>query len=240
MAHDAENSEPRILVVDDEQVLTELLAASLRHQGWEVRTAFNGFQAIDEASRFDPDVVVLDIQMPGLDGHETLRRLRARDSRLPVLFLTARDAVADRVEGLQAGADDYVTKPFDLDEVIARIAALLRRTGMEQGTAPTADVLEVGDLKLDTGSHEVSRAGEPVTLTNTEYELLRYLMENAGVVVSKAQILDTVWGYDFGGNANVVELYVSYLRKKIEGSRPPMIHTLRGAGYILKPAAVTE
>ena len=228
-----DGSPAHILVVDDEEVLAELLAAALRHRGWEVRTASDGWQALDVARDFDPDVVVLDIQMPGLDGMETLERLRKTAPRLPVLFLTARDAVADRVAGLRAGADDYVTKPFDLDEVIARIDALLRRSGMSSLTAP--HVITVGDLQLDEDSHDVSRAGEAITLTNTEFELLRYLMENPNTVLSKSQILDRVWSYDFGGQVNVVELYVSYLRKKIEAGRTPMIHTIRGAGYILRP-----
>lgn len=223
----------RILVVDDEAVLADLLGAALRHQGWEIRTASNGWEALDAADEFDPDLVVLDIQMPGLDGMETLDRLRKRDPYLPVLFLTARDAVADRVAGLRAGADDYVTKPFDLDEVTARIDALLRRAGMASKAA--SHVLVVGDLVLDEDSHDVSRGGEPIALTNTEFELLRYLMENPNVVLSKARILDRVWSYDFGGQANVVELYISYLRKKLEAGRAPMIRTVRGAGYMLRP-----
>ncbi|MBF0943794.1 MAG: response regulator transcription factor [Actinomyces sp.] len=225
----------RVLVVDDESVLAELLGSALRHQGWETQTAANGWEALDKADTFDPDVVVLDIQMPGLDGMETLERLRKRKPHLPVLFLTARDAVADRVAGLRAGADDYVTKPFDLDEVTARIDALLRRSGMALVTAER--VLTVGDLTLDEDSHDVARGGEAITLTNTEFELLRYFMENPNVVLSKSQILDRVWSYDFGGQANIVELYISYLRKKIDAGREPMIHTVRGAGYILRPAS---
>ena len=225
----------RILVVDDESVLAELLGSALRHQGWETKTAANGWEALDKADTFDPDVVVLDIQMPGLDGMETLERLRKRKPHLPVLFLTARDAVADRVAGLRAGADDYVTKPFDLDEVTARIDALLRRSGMASISAER--VLTVGDLTLDEDSHDVARGGEAVTLTNAEFELLRYFMENPNVVLSKSQILDRVWSYDFGGQANIVELYISYLRKKIDAGRDPMIHTVRGAGYILRPAS---
>ncbi|WP_022867303.1 response regulator transcription factor [Schaalia vaccimaxillae] len=229
----ADGTPARILVVDDEAVLAELLAASLRHQGWDTKTAGNGWEGLDLADDFDPDIVVLDIQMPGLDGMETLSRLRKKNPHLPVLFLTARDAVADRVAGLRAGADDYVTKPFDLDEVTARIDALLRRSGMASATV--SHVLTVGDLVLDEDSHDVTRDGEPVSLTNTEFELLRYLMENPNVVLSKSQILDRVWSYDFGGQANVVELYISYLRKKLETDRTPMIHTVRGAGYILRP-----
>lgn len=226
---------PRILVVDDESVLADLLAAALRHQGWDTATAGNGWEALDQADTFDPDVIVLDIQMPGLDGMETLERLRKKRPHLPVLFLTARDAVADRVAGLRAGADDYVTKPFDLDEVTARIDALLRRAGMMSSTV--SNVLVVGDLELNEDSHEVRRAGTEITVTNTEFELLRYLMENPNVVLSKSQILDRVWSYDFGGQANVVELYISYLRKKVDALGEPMIHTVRGAGYMLRPAS---
>lgn len=231
----ADGSPARILIVDDEKSLADLLAQALAYQGWTVATAHNGFQAIEKAREYAPDVVILDIQMPGLDGMETLARLRATNTHLPVLFLTARDAVEDRIAGLRAGADDYVTKPFDLNEVAARIDALLRRSGMNAST-PTAE-LTVGNLVLNENTHEVTRAAQPVTLTNTEYELLRYLMENAGIVLSKSQILDRVWSYDFGGESNVVELYISYLRKKIDKDHPPMIHTVRGAGYILKPAA---
>lgn len=229
-----DGSPAHILVVDDEKSLADLLAQALTYQGWTVKTAHNGWEALDAARTFTPDAVVLDIQMPGLDGLETLSRLRASTPHLPVLFLTARDAVEDRVTGLRAGADDYVTKPFDLNEVAARIDALLRRSGMST-TAPNAE-LTVGDLTLNENTYEVTRAGTLIPLTNTEFELLRYLMENAGIVLSKSQILDRVWAYDFGGASNVVELYISYLRKKIDKDRAPMIHTVRGAGYILKPA----
>jgi two-component system OmpR family response regulator len=186
------------------------------------------------ARDFSPDVVLLDVMLPDIDGLEVLRRLRANDPDVPVLFLTARDAVEDRIAGITAGGDDYVTKPFSLEEVVARLRGLVRRrgTGMLGGDA----VLTVGDLTLDEDSHEVSRGGDPVELTATEFELLRYLMRNPRRVLSKAQILDRVWNYDFGGQANIVELYVSYLRKKIDAGRTPMIHTLRGAGYVLRPA----
>jgi two-component system OmpR family response regulator len=173
--------------------------------------------------------------LPDLDGLEVLRRLRGHTPDVPVLFLTARDAVEDRIAGLTAGGDDYVTKPFSLEEVVARLRGLLRRAGLAAAARDDA-VLTVGDLTLDEDSHEVRRAGQLVTLTATEFELLRYLMRNPRRVLSKAQILDRVWNYDFGGQANVVELYISYLRKKIDAGRPPMIHTLRGAGYVLKPA----
>ena len=223
---------PRVLVVDDEAMLADLLAQALRHEGWETDTAKDGLDALAKADSFHPDVVILDVQMPRMDGLETLERLRARDPELPVLFLTARDAVADRVHGLRAGADDYVTKPFDLDEVAARVEGLLRRAGRARTAAPT--LLTVADLTLDVESHDVKRGGEDVTLTNTEFELLRYLMENVGIVLSKQKILDAVWSHDFGGQVNVVELYISYLRKKIDAGRPALIRTVRGAGYIMR------
>jgi two-component system, OmpR family, response regulator len=224
----------RVLVVDDEATLTDLLSMALRYEGWQVRSAGNGMTAVRVAREFEPDAVVLDIMLPDLDGLEVLRRLRGVRPDVPVLFLTARDAVEDRVAGLTAGGDDYVTKPFSLEEVVARLRALMRRAGV--GTTRDDAVLVVGDLSLDEDSHEVRRAGDLVSLTATEFELLRYLMRNPRRVLSKAQILDRVWNYDFGGQANVVELYISYLRKKIDFGRPPMIHTLRGAGYVLKPA----
>ena len=226
------NCTPRVLVVDDEAMLADLLSRARRHAGWETATASDGLDALAKAASFRPDVVILDVQMPRMDGLETLERLRAHDPHMPVLFLTARDAVADRVSGLRAGADDYVTKPFDLDEVAARVQALLRRSGRAQQTRST--VLTVADLTLNVESHDVSRDGENITLTNTEFELLRFLMENVGIVLSKQRILDAVWSYDFGGQVNVVELYISYLRKKIDSGRPALIRTVRGAGYIMR------
>jgi two-component system, OmpR family, response regulator len=224
----------RVLVVDDEPTLTELLSMALRYEGWEVRAAGDGAAAVRAAREFRPDAVVLDVMLPDFDGLEVLRRLRAEQTDVPVLFLTARDAVEDRIAGLTAGGDDYVTKPFSLEEVVARLRGLLRRAGM---TAARSDaLLAVGDLTMDEDSREVRRAGEPITLTATEFELLRYLMRNPKRVLSKAQILDRVWNYDFGGQANVVELYISYLRKKIDAGREPMIQTMRGAGYVLRPA----
>ncbi|MTK04106.1 response regulator transcription factor [Micromonospora sp. CP22] len=229
------NGEPvRVLVVDDEPTLTDLLSMALRYEGWQVRTAGDGMAAVRVARQFRPDAVVLDVMLPDLDGFQVLRRLRADNETVPVLFLTARDAVEDRVAGLTVGGDDYVTKPFSLEEVIARLRALLRRSGFT--VARPDAVLTVGDLTLDEDSHEVRRDGRLINLTATEFELLRYLMRNPRRVLSKAQILDRVWNYDFGGQANVVELYISYLRKKIDAGRQPMIHTLRGAGYLLKPA----
>ena len=216
MVTQANDGVPRVLVVDDEAMLADLLAQALRHEGWETATAKDGLDALAKASNFHPDIVILDVQMPRMDGLETLERLRARDPELPVLFLTARDAVADRVRGLRAGADDYVSKPFDLDEVAARVEALLRRAGRTQQTVSA--VLKVADLTLDVDSHDVRRGGEEIALTNTEFELL----------------LDAVWSYDFGGQVNVVELYISYLRKKIDADRPALIRTVRGAGYILR------
>jgi len=224
----------RILVVDDEATLTELLSMALRLEGWEVHPAGDGFSAIRTGRNVQPDAVVLDVMLPDMDGLEVLRRLRAHTPEVPVLFLTAKDALEDRIAGLTAGGDDYVTKPFSLEEVVARLRGLLRRTNQVARTDDT--LLTVGDLTLDEDSHEVRRGGELIALTATEYELLRFLMRNPRRVLSKAQILDRVWNYDFGGQANVVELYISYLRKKIDAGRAPMIHTLRGAGYVLKPA----
>ncbi|MGS2617369.1 response regulator transcription factor [Micromonospora sp. LZ34] len=225
----------RVLVVDDEPTLADLLAMALRYEGWQVRTAGDGTAALSAARQLQPDAVILDVMLPDQDGFQVLRRLREHAPTVPVLFLTARDAVQDRVAGLTVGGDDYVTKPFSLEEVIARLRGLLRRSGLAVAAREEA-VLTVGDLSLDEDSHEVRRAGESITLTATEFELLRYLMRNPRRVLSKAQILDRVWHYDFGGQANVVELYISYLRKKIDAGREPMIHTLRGAGYVLKPA----
>jgi two-component system, OmpR family, response regulator len=223
----------RVLVVDDEPNLSELLSMALRYEGWDVRVAANGSQAVRTAKAFRPDAVVLDMMLPDFDGMTVLRRMRNDNPAIPVLFLTAKDAVEDRVAGLTAGGDDYVTKPFSLEEVVARLRALMRRTTI---SAPeTESTLVVGDLTLDEDSHEVTRAGEAVHLTATEFELLRFLMRNPKRVLSKAQILDRVWNYDFGGQANVVELYISYLRKKVDAGKEPMIHTMRGAGYVLRP-----
>jgi two-component system, OmpR family, response regulator len=224
----------RVLVVDDEPTLADLLAMALRYEGWDVRSAADGLGAVRTARDFRPDAVVLDMMLPDIDGLEVLRRLRGETPGVPVLFLTAKDSVEDRIAGLTAGGDDYVTKPFSLEEVVARLRGLMRRTG--RAPVRTQPQLVVGDLSLDEDSHEVRRGGDQVTLTATEFELLRYLMRNPRRVLSKSQILDRVWNYDFGGQANVVELYISYLRKKIDAGRSPMIHTMRGAGYVLKPA----
>ncbi|MEE4596357.1 response regulator transcription factor [Streptomyces sp. DSM 41524] len=228
-----DGSPVRVLVVDDESALADLLSMALRYEGWEVRTAGDGAEAIRITRELRPDAVVLDIMLPDMDGLAVLGRLRRELPDVPVLFLTARDAVEDRIAGLTAGGDDYVTKPFSLEEVVARLRGLLRRSGA--AAARSDSVLAVGDLILDEDSHEVSRGGQEIHLTATEFELLRYLMRNPRRVLSKAQILDRVWSYDFGGQANVVELYISYLRRKIDAGRSPMIHTRRGAGYLIKP-----
>ncbi|MET9254199.1 response regulator transcription factor [Streptomyces sp. NPDC048182] len=224
----------RVLVVDDEQSITELLSMALRYEGWQLRSAEDGEGALRAARAFRPDAVVLDMMLPDMDGLAVLGRLRRDLPDVPVLFLTARDAVEDRIAGLTAGGDDYVTKPFSLEEVVARLRGLIRRTGASDRRSES--VLTVGDLTLDEDSHDVYRDGQHIHLTATEFELLRFLMRNPRRVLSKAQILDRVWSYDFGGQANVVELYISYLRRKIDAGREPMIHTRRGAGYLLKPA----
>jgi two-component system OmpR family response regulator len=225
----------RVLVVDDEQSLTELLRMALRYEGWDVRTAADGLSAVRIAREFRPDAIVLDIMLPDIDGLEVLQRVRADGTETPVLFLTAKDSLDDRIAGLTAGGDDYVTKPFSLEEVVARLRGLIRRSTLTLAQAKDP-VLTVGDLTLDEDSYEVARGSTPIELTATEFELLRFLMRNPRRVLSKAQILDRVWSYDFGGRESVVELYISYLRKKIDAGREPMIHTVRGAGYMLKAA----
>jgi two-component system, OmpR family, response regulator len=227
----------RILVVDDEPNISALLSATLRLVEFEVRVVDSGHRALVAVEEFEPDLVVLDVMLPDLDGFDVAKRLRATGSRVPVLFLTARDAVEDRISGLSAGADDYVTKPFSLEEVVLRIRAILRRSQPEPaGEAPAADAgaLRYADLELDEDAHEVRRAGRLIDLSPTEFNLLRYLLINAGRVVSKAQILDRVWKYDFGGDGRIVESYVYYLRRKIDKSGPPLIHTVRGVGYALR------
>src|ERR1017187_3723347 len=221
----------RVLVVDDEPSLAELLASVLRYEGWEIRTADDGAEAVRTAREFRPDAVVLDIMLPDFDGLEVLRRVRAELPHVCVLFLTAKDAVA----GITAGGDDYVTKPFSLEEVLARLRGLLRRSGIARSRGETQ--LAVADLTMDEDAREVRRGGDLIELTATEFELLRFLMRNPRRVLSKAQILDRVWNYDFGGQAHVVELYISYLRKKIDADREPLIHTVRGVGYVLKPGS---
>jgi two-component system, OmpR family, response regulator len=231
----ADGSPVRVLVVDDEPSLAELLASVLRYEGWEIRTAGDGSSAVRAAREFEPDAILLDIMLPDFDGMEVLRRVRGILPHVCVLFLTARDSVQDRVSGITAGGDDYVTKPFSLEEVIARLRGLLRRAGMARASSGTE--LVVADLRMDEDAREVRRDGELIELTATEFELLRFMMRNPRRVLSKAQILDRVWNYDFGGQAHVVELYISYLRKKIDSGREPLIHTVRGVGYVLKPPA---
>ncbi|MET0725147.1 MAG: response regulator transcription factor [Leifsonia sp.] len=232
----ADGTPVRVLVVDDESTLTDLLQMALRYEGWEVRTAADGRTAVSVAREFRPDAIVLDIMLPDIDGLQVLSRIREDRPDAPVLFLTAKDSLDDRLKGLTAGGDDYVTKPFSLEEVVARLRGLVRRSTLT--TASASDpVIEIGDLTLNEDSHEVARGGELIELTATEFELLRFLMRNPRRVLSKSQILDRVWSYDFGGRSSVVEIYISYLRKKIDAGREPMIHTVRGAGYLIKQAA---
>ena len=221
----------RVLVVDDEENVTHLVSSALRFDGFETLTADNGNSALAAVAESDPDLIVLDVMMPGLDGLGVLHNLRAAGSQVPVIFLTARDVATDRIGGLRAGADDYVVKPFSVEELLARVHAVLRRAAPEEARV---GVLQVADLELDENSHEVARGGEEIHLTATEFELLRYLMRNERVVLSKAQILDRVWKYDFQGQSNIVELYVGYLRKKVDAVEPKLIHTVRGAGYVIK------
>lgn len=230
----ADGSPIRAVVVDDEDSLTDLLSMALRYEGWDVRLASDGRRALTTIREFKPDVVVLDVMLPDIDGLTVLSRLRADGIQTPILFLTAKDAVEDRVAGLTVGGDDYVTKPFSLEELVARLRGLIRRSRLTLAETG-GSVIEVGDLTLDEESYEVSRAGTPIELTATEFELLRFLMRNPRRVMSKAQILDRVWSYDFGGRASVVEIYISYLRKKVDSLGAPMIHTVRGVGYVLKP-----
>ena len=223
----------RALVVDDEPNLAELISMGLRMAGWQVAMAADGRAAVETAREFRPDVLVLDIMIPEFDGVEVLKKIRSFAPNVPALFLTAKDSVEDRITGLAAGGDDYVTKPFSMQEVLLRLHRLVQRSGA--AAVDTAELV-VGDLILNLDTHEVTRAGEEIQLTATEFNLLAFLMENPRRVVSKAQILDRVWDYDFGGQANIVELYISYLRKKVDADREPMIHTVRGSGYVLKPA----
>lgn len=228
-------TEHRLLVVDDEPTVRELLAATLRFAGFEVASAATGAEAVAAASAEPPDLVLLDVMLPDMDGFEVVRRLRAQPARVgrpghvPILFLTARDTPEDKVSGLAVGGDDYVTKPFHLEELIARIRAILRRTGGAEGVS-----LVVGDLALDPDGHQVTRAGVPVRLSPTEFRLLHFLMANAGRVMSKAQILDHVWRYDFGGDPSIVDTYISYLRRKVDTTAPKLIHTVHGTGYVLR------
>jgi two-component system OmpR family response regulator len=220
----------RLLLVDDEDNLRSMLEAALRHSGFEVHPAANGRDALDAVPEFKPDLIVLDVMLPDLDGFTVCQRLRSTGDRTPVLFLTARDATEDKVRGLTMGGDDYLVKPFSLDELVARINAVLRRTG----NAKDGAVLTCVDLELDDEAHLVTRAGVETPLSPTEYNLLRYLLLNQGRVLSKAQILDHVWQYDFGGDGGVVETYIGYLRKKVDHVEPRLIHTVRGVGYTIR------
>lgn len=226
--------EARLLVVDDEPNIVELLSMSLKYAGFDVATASNGRDAVNIAKDFRPDLILLDVMLPDIDGFGVVRRLRGEGAKVPVLFLTARDATEDKITGLTIGGDDYVTKPFSLEEVIARIRIILRRGRGDAAGFGEEARLRFGDLELDDESHEAWKAGELVNLSPTEFKLLRYFMSNTGRVLSKMQILDHVWNYDFGGDANVVESYVSYLRKKIDTTEPRLIHTIRGVGYVMR------
>ena len=231
-AEDPTAEGPRILVVDDEPSITDLVATVLRYEGFGVEVAANGWDALRLASEFRPDLVVLDVMLPDNDGFEVHRKLRDRGVGVPVIFLTARDATEDKVRGLTIGGDDYITKPFSLEELVARIRMVLRRAGAADGADPAR--LRFHDLEMDEDSHQVWRGGRAVELRPTEYQLLRFFLLNPRRVLSKQQILDHVWHYDFGGESNVVETYVSYLRKKIDGVEPRLLHTVRGVGYVLR------
>ncbi|MGH9296880.1 MAG: response regulator transcription factor [Acidimicrobiales bacterium] len=226
----------RVLVVDDEESITELVAMALRYEGFEVETASAGYPALTLLDSFRPDLVVLDVMLPDIDGFNVAERVRRDRRNLPVLFLTARDATEDKVRGLTIGGDDYVTKPFSVAELVARVHAVLRRAGGGDG----GNRLLLGDLEMDDDAHEVRRAGKLVDLTATEYRLLRYLLVNARRVLTRAQLLDHVWSYDFGGDAGVLETYVSYLRKKVDFIEPHLIQTVRGVGYVLRPPRDAE
>jgi two-component system OmpR family response regulator len=220
-----------VLVVDDEDYITDVLTTGLRFLGFDVSVARNGFDAIAKVVDLRPDIMLLDVAMPGCDGFEVCQRLRSDGVQVPIIFLTARDASEDKVTGLRLGGDDYVTKPFGLEEIVARIEAVLRRSS---GTPRRVTRLVVGDLVLDDEAHEVRRGDAHVDLSATEYRVLRYLMLNAGRVLSKSQILEHVWQYDFDGESTVVETYISYLRKKVDHREPALIHTVRGFGYVLR------
>src|SRR4051795_344126 len=222
----------RVLVVDDEPNIVDVIAMALRFQGFAVESAVTGQEAIGKVAEFKPDLIVLDVMLPDMEGFDVASRLGAQRSRVPILFLTARDATEDKIRGLTLGGDDYVTKPFSLEELVARIRTILRRAGLAE---PESSRLIFEDLELDEDAHEVSRGGELIDLTATEYRLLRYLMLNPRRVLTRTQLLEHVWDYDFGGDARVLETYVSYLRKKLDAHGPPLIQTVRGVGYALRP-----
>jgi two-component system response regulator TrcR len=230
----ADGSPIRTLLVDDERALTNLIRMALRYEGWEVDVAHDAAEAVAKYQANLPDVVVLDVMLPDMDGFGVLEQLRESETYTPILFLTARDSVHDRVVGLTSGGDDYMTKPFSLEELVARLRGLLRRSTYL--TPASEETLTVGDLELVSASRTVTRAGTPISLSSTEFELLRYLMRHTRRAVDRKEILDRVWHYDFGGKSSIVDLYVSYLRKKIDAGRAPMIHTVRGVGYLLRPA----
>jgi two-component system OmpR family response regulator len=221
----------RVLVVDDEPGIVDVISMALRYHGFDVEAAGNGKEALDQVRRWRPHVMVLDVMLPDMEGFEVARRLSAEHADVPILFLSARDTTADKVRGLTTGGDDYVTKPFSLEELIARLRNILRRTG---ALGESSSRLSFADLELDEDTFEVSRAGQPIELTATEFRLLRYLMLNPRRVLTRGQLLDHVWSYDFGGDARVLETYISYLRKKIDADRPSLLHTVRGVGYSLR------
>ena len=227
----ADDEPVRVLVVDDEPSIVDVVSMALRHQGYEVSSADSGAQALVKARALRPHAMVLDVMLPDMEGFEVARRLSAERSGVPILFLSARDNTADKVRGLTTGGDDYVTKPFSLEELIARLRNILRRSGALE--APSSR-LTFADLELDDDSREVTRGGRPIELTATEYRLLRYLLLNPRRVLTRAQLLDHVWSYDFGGDARVLETYMSYLRKKVDTDRAPLLHTVRGVGYVLR------
>ena len=222
---------PRILVVDDEPSIAELLSDALVFEGYQVGVAATGAEALEQVRSFRPNLVMLDVMLPDFDGNEVCRRLRNQGEQVPVMFLTARDTVEDKVAGLSLG-DDYVTKPFSIDELTARVGAILRRTGALEGT--DGSVLQFADLTMNVDTHEVWRGDSVVDLTATEFNLLHYLLENAGRVISKSELIDNVWGFDFRGDPNIVETYISYLRKKVDDREPALIHTIRRVGYTLR------
>jgi two-component system OmpR family response regulator len=221
----------RILVVDDEPNIVDVVSMALRFQGFAVEGAGTGREALERVASFKPHLMVLDVMLPDMEGFDVARRLGAERAQVPIVFLTARDATEDKIRGLTTGGDDYVTKPFSLEELVARIRTILRRAGLSE---PDSNRLSFEDLELDEDTREVTRAGEHVELTGTEYRLLRYLMLNPRRVLTRAQLLDHVWDYDFGGDARVLETYISYLRKKLDGNGPALIHTVRGVGYALR------
>jgi two-component system, OmpR family, response regulator len=221
----------RILVVDDEPNIVDVVSMALRFQGFSVETAGTGSEALSQVAAFRPHLIVLDVMLPDMEGFDVAQRLGAQRARVPIIFLTARDATHDKIRGLTLGGDDYVTKPFSLEELVARIRSILRRTGLAE---PESSRLTFEDLELDEDAHEVTRGGHHVELTATEYRLLRYLMLNPRRVLTRSQLLEHVWEYDFGGDARVLETYVSYLRKKLDKHGPPLIHTVRGVGYALR------